>query len=136
MTALGDSLQPGFAPLRDHGYGTKRLRHGPYVEWLDGVSDALAYRLRSSRPFGPYATAAIRPRRRLSGTTGPRFALLGRQRTNRINKIRYIVCVSFAADPQTVSGRSPQYRPWIRSSAKVHALLTQKCFFRENYRNR
>ena len=69
MTALGDSFQPGSAPLRDHGYGTLRLRHGPYDEWLDGVSDALAYRLRSSGPCGPYATAAIRPRRRLSGTT-------------------------------------------------------------------
>ena len=41
MTALGDNFEPGFAPLRDHGYGTLRLRHGPYDEWLDGVSDAL-----------------------------------------------------------------------------------------------
>ena len=41
-------------------------------EWLDGVSDALCIsppRLRDSRPF---ATAAIRSRRRLPGTTGPR----------------------------------------------------------------
>ena len=39
MTALGDSLEPGFAPLRDHGYGTQRLRHGPYVEWLESGSE-------------------------------------------------------------------------------------------------
>jgi len=41
-------------------------------EWLDGVSDALCIsppRLRDSRPF---ATAAIRSRLRLPGTTGPR----------------------------------------------------------------
>jgi hypothetical protein len=41
-------------------------------EWLDGVSDALCIsppQLRDSRPF---ATAAIRSRRRLPGTTGPR----------------------------------------------------------------
>ena len=60
---------PGFAPLRDSGYSTPRLRHCPYDEWLDGVSDALAYRLRSSRTSGPYATAAIRTHLPLSGTT-------------------------------------------------------------------
>jgi hypothetical protein len=68
--ALGDSLyMPGFAPLRDSGYSTTRLRHCPYDEWLDGVSDVLAYRLRGSRTFGPYATAAIRTHLPLSRTT-------------------------------------------------------------------
>jgi hypothetical protein len=60
---------PGFAPLRDSGFSTPRLRHCPYDEWLDGMSDALAYRLRGFRTSGPYATAAIRTRLCLSGTT-------------------------------------------------------------------
>jgi hypothetical protein len=51
---------PGFAPLLDSGYSTAHLRHCPYDEWLDGVPDVFAYRLRGSRTFGPYATAAIR----------------------------------------------------------------------------
>ena len=52
--ALGDSLYvPRYAPLRGHGFGTSRLRQGPYGEWLDGVSDALAYRLRWLRDLRP-----------------------------------------------------------------------------------
>jgi len=42
------------------------------------VSDALAYALRRSLPLTP---AAIRPRLRLPGTTRPRFALHGAQRS-------------------------------------------------------
>ena len=44
---------PRFAPLRGHGSGTTRLRHGPYDEWLDGASDALAYGLRWLRDLRP-----------------------------------------------------------------------------------
>ncbi|MEA3278959.1 MAG: helix-turn-helix domain-containing protein, partial [Pseudomonadota bacterium] len=39
--------------LRGHGFGTARLRQGPYDEWLDGVSDALAYGLRWLRDLRP-----------------------------------------------------------------------------------
>ena len=52
-------------------------------KWLDGVSDVLADFLRRLRDKHPSATAKIRPDLRLPGTTGPRFALLGRQRMNR-----------------------------------------------------
>jgi hypothetical protein len=59
-------------PLREHGFAPMRLRHDPYGEWLDGVSDALAYRLRGFGTRGPFATAAARPRLRLPVPGGQR----------------------------------------------------------------
>ncbi len=79
--ALGDRLfVPRFAPLRGHGCGIQRLRHDPYDEWLDGVSDALCMRPPPAQGHSPWSTPAARPRLRLPGTTRLRFALPGGQR--------------------------------------------------------
>jgi hypothetical protein len=47
----------GLAPLRGRRFGTSRLRHDPYVEWLDGVSHFLAGSERSGLHAGglPFA---------------------------------------------------------------------------------
>jgi len=54
-------------------------------EWLDGVSDALCISPPRLRDYRPYATAAIRTRLRLPGTTGLRVALPGRQRMSLVS---------------------------------------------------
>ena len=46
-------LRPRFAPLWDAGSSTSRFRHSPYDEWLDDVSEALAYALRVLRDLRP-----------------------------------------------------------------------------------
>ena len=86
--ALGDNPCAPVRPAPGHGYvttcpqGGGRTSPWPSVEWLDGVSDALASGLCGFGTSGlrPSATPARRPRRRLPGTTGLRFALHGRQR--------------------------------------------------------
>ena len=79
------TLVPRFAPLRATApsrrapKGAVGLRHGPTSNGLT------AYRMRlhlasAASGLRPSATPARRPRRRLPGTTGLRFALHGRQR--------------------------------------------------------
>ena len=50
-------------PVTHHGYGTARLRHGPYDEWLDGVSDALC--------ISPPQLQDLRPLRYCGDTLAP-----------------------------------------------------------------
>ena len=79
------TLVPRFAPLR----ATAALRRAPKGAVglrHDSASNGLtAYRMRlhlasAAVRLRPSATSARRPRRRLPGTTGLRFALHGRQR--------------------------------------------------------
>ncbi len=62
--------------------GTVGLCHDPTTNGSTACRMRSAYRLHGSGTCGPCATPAARSRRRLPGTTGLRFALLGRQRTN------------------------------------------------------
>ena len=82
---------PRFAPLRATASsrrapkGAVGLRHGPTSNGLT------AYRMRlhlasAASGLRPSATPARRPRLRLPGTTGLRFALHGRQRKRKILK--------------------------------------------------
>jgi len=53
----GQPFVPRFAPLRGYSFGAMRLRHDPYDEWPDGVSDTLACRVCG---FGTLVSSPLR----------------------------------------------------------------------------
>jgi len=85
--ALGRQLvRAADAPLRDHGFGTSRLRQTPTTNGLTAYRMRLHLACVSSGTYGPFATSASRSRLRLPRTTrlALRASLAGSERTASI----------------------------------------------------